>query len=51
MKRVLVALLLTVICCGCTVGEFDEKRNRLHNMGREGVCEQDPSRCVDGVPW
>lgn len=51
MKKFLMALLLVMVVSGCTAGQFEEKRNRLHNMGREGICEQDASRCVDGVPW
>lgn len=37
---------------GCTVGEFPESRNRLHNMGHEKeICEKHPDRCINGVQW
>lgn len=50
MRKVFV-LFFILLLAACTVGEFSEKRNRLHNMNRTNICEKDPSRCVNGIPW
>ena len=48
-KFFVVALLL--LLTACEAGKFTPERNRLHEMGREGICEQNPKRCIDGVAW
>lgn len=51
MKKYILLLLL--LLSACEAGKFTPQRNRLHNMGREGICEQNPSRCIEGtnIPW
>ena len=53
--RLLSCLVLMLFLCSCEiiVGDFPEKREKLHNMGdrAENYCEIHPDRCIDGVPW
>lgn len=37
----------------CVAGDFKPERNRLHDMGKTGICEKNPSRCIDGtnIDW
>ncbi len=51
MKK-LILFVCFFFLFGCTVGEFPENRNRLHERGRnESFCQQHPKHCVDGVQW
>ena len=54
MKKVYI-LAMTLLLCSCkgfVAGDFDEKRERLHNTGRgEEYCQQFPDRCYKGIPW
>ncbi len=50
MKKIFI-LFFILLLTACKVGEFSEKRNRLHDMNRTNICEKDPSRCINGVPW
>ena len=47
-KAILIALLL--IISGCTVGELKPERQKLYDMGND-ICDKDPSRCINGIPW
>lgn len=44
----LLALLLAL--CGCEIGKLKPERQRLYDIGND-ICEKDPSRCIEGVPW
>ena len=47
-------MLFLILCVtACEAGNFEDKRNRLHNMGREGVCQQNTQRCIKGtnIDW
>lgn len=47
-----MVLLLVTGCKGFTAGDFPEHRQRLHSIGNEeAYCQQNPNRCVNGVPW
>lgn len=46
----LIALLLVIFIASCTVGELKADRKKLYEMGND-ICEKDPSRCVNGIPW
>ena len=51
-KAGLMILLLLLSACVVEVGNFPEKRIKLHEMGYdENYCERNPDRCVEGVPW
>lgn len=53
MKKVLLSLLIFFLAsCAVEVGDFPDKRIKLHEMGYpKNYCEQHPDRCVEGVPW
>lgn len=51
MKKIIICLLAVLLFSACEAGNFGEKRNRLHNMRRDNICEKNPQRCinVDGM--
>lgn len=51
--RVITAAFLLFLLAACQAGNFTPQRNRLHNMGRENICETNPQRCIEGtnVEW
>lgn len=52
MKKIFLLIVMSVILYGCEVGNFSDKRNRLHEMNSDKeICEQHPERCVSGVSW
>lgn len=53
MKNIIIALFFITLLTACEAGKFTPQRNRLHTMGREGICEKNPSRCIDGtnIDW
>ncbi len=53
MKKISILCLgLLLASCVVEVGDFSDKRLKLHEMGYpEDYCEQKPERCVEGVPW
>lgn len=52
MKKLICFIVMLAISGCISAGSFSEKRNRLHEMGHEDTyCEQNPNRCVNGVPW
>jgi len=52
MKKIFVVLCL-VLLASCEAGKFPSQRERLHNMGRENICQTNPGRCIDGtdIAW
>ena len=51
MKK-LGILALMLVLGGCVAGEFESKRNRLHEMNSDKeICEKNPDRCINGVAW
>lgn len=52
MKKLLalMILIMAVSACSIVVGDFEPKREKLHKMGND-ICEKDPSRCINGIPW
>ena len=53
MKQTMIMFLLLLLsACVVEVGNFPDKRIKLHEMGYpDNYCEQNPDRCVQGVPW
>ena len=53
MKKILIALSTILLLSACVAGDFEEKRERLHNMGKEDICQQNPQRCIKGtnIDW
>lgn len=53
MKNVICLLFFITLLAACEAGKFTSQRNRLHNMGREKICAQNPARCIDGtnIDW
>ena len=53
MKKLITSIFLGSFLAACVAGKFTPERNRLHEMGRVGVCETNPSRCVEGtdIDW
>lgn len=53
MKKILICCCLIALLAACEAGKFTADRNRLHNLGRDGVCEKNPQRCIDGtnIEW
>ena len=53
MKKIIICCCLLFLLNACTAGQFTPERNRLHNMGRENVCEKNPQRCIEdtGIEW
>jgi len=53
MKKMSILFLgLLLASCAVEVGNFPDKRLKLHEMGYpEDYCEQKPDRCVEGVAW
>jgi len=53
LKKVLLGLFIFFLAsCTVEVGNFSDKRIKLHEMGYpDNYCEQKPDRCVEGVPW
>lgn len=49
MKKMMLLLVL-VLLVGCEVGKLDPKRKKLYDLGSD-ICEREPSKCVNGVPW
>ncbi len=50
MKKLLIFTFVFVLF-GCKVGEFPEERNKLHEANGYNICDKEPDRCVNGVPW
>lgn len=50
MKKLCLVFCLLLLA-GCEVGKFTPEREKLHNMGKENICEKSPERCVNDVPW
>lgn len=51
MKNILILLILLGLSA-CVVGEFEDNRNRMHEMNRDkDVCDKNPERCISGVSW
>lgn len=53
MKKIIICFCLIAFLAACEAGKFTPERNRLHNLGRENVCEKNPQRCIDGtnIEW
>ena len=53
MKKITICLGIFLFLTACTAGELTPQRRRLHNMGQEGICVENPDRCVSGtnIPW
>ena len=53
MKQILMTILTILLVSSCVAGNFEEKRDRLHNMGKENICQQNPQRCINGtnIDW
>jgi len=53
MKHFLLYISLILFTAACVAGDFKPERNRLHNMGKTGICEKNPDRCIDGtnIDW
>lgn len=49
MKKVFLLILLLVLV-GCEVGKLKPEREKLYKIGND-ICERDPSKCINGVPW
>ncbi len=49
-KFFLVMLICAVSACSIVVGDLEPKREKLHKMGND-ICDKDPSRCINGIPW
>lgn len=43
-------MLLLLVLCSCTVGDFAPERVALHNQGHPD-CNVTPEKCIDGVAW
>lgn len=53
MKKSFLFLSLVFFITACVAGEFEPERNRLHDMGKTGICEKNPDRCIEGtnIDW
>lgn len=53
--RKLVIFLMVLIMTSCTVvevGKVKKERKELYDYNNsQEFCEQNPSKCVNGVPW
>ncbi len=52
MKKIfgLMLFLSMLSACQIKVGELTPERKKLYDMGND-ICEKDPSRCINGIPW
>ena len=52
MKKFMGLLLILGVLAGCQikVGELPPERKKLYEMGND-ICQKDPTRCVNGIPW
>jgi len=53
MKNIVIIFLFLIVLSACEAGKFTPQRNRLHTIGRENICQQNPYRCIDGtnIDW
>lgn len=52
MKKVFLFLMMIILNACVVSGDFTERRNRLHELGRDDAyCQKNPDKCVDGIPW
>lgn len=42
--------MLLLVLTGCEVGKLKPERERLYKIGND-ICEREPSKCINGVPW
>lgn len=53
-KFILLVAIFTLFGCKSNVievGDFEEKRQSLHERHNYEICETQPERCINGVPW
>lgn len=48
MKKLI--LIVVLFLSACNIGQFEPKRERLYDKGRE-ICASNPERCIHGIPW
>lgn len=47
-----LAVLVTASCTMVEVGKVKEERKELYDYNNnKEFCEQNPDKCVNGVPW
>lgn len=53
MKRIFITLLIILSISACEAGKVTPQRERLHNMGKENICRENPQRCIKGtnIDW
>lgn len=55
MKKVFLSLLLLSVLSACTVleaGNIKKERKELYDYNNnKEFCEQNPKKCVNGIPW
>ena len=53
MKKVFFIVTILSFITACVAGEFTRERHQLHNMGKSGICEKAPNRCIEGtsIDW
>ncbi len=49
MKK-LVLLMFLLCLAGCEVGKLKPERQKLYTIGND-ICDREPDKCINGIPW